>query len=92
MNTKEANEIIEESIIKFGQENNELKAIEEMAELTKELIKKRFGKGSDEEIVDEIADVTICIDRLARLYGQANVNERIRFKLKRLKGIIDAAP
>ena len=40
--------------------------IEEMAELTKALLKKRRGLGGDQEIKDEIVDVCICLEFLGR--------------------------
>lgn len=43
--------------------------IEEMAELTKELLKKRRGKGSDFRITEEMADVLVCLEYLGRALG-----------------------
>lgn len=74
------------AIDRFGVDCQIWKAVEEMAELTKEISKLQNGGGSTRErMVDEIADVTVMMEQLRLLL---NVNEevqnRIDFKVRRL--------
>ena len=69
-----------EAIHTFGEEYQEEVAVEEMAELTKEICKNWRGKDNRAAIAEEIADVTIMLEQLriifercgARLYGCEN--------------------
>lgn len=47
-------------------------AIEEMSELQKELTKMLRGKGNTVGILEEIADVFICINEIQYLFGISN--------------------
>lgn len=61
-------------------------AIEEMSELTKELIKDMRDMGNYEHIAEEMADVEVCLTMLKMIYDNAeNVNEWKAKKLKRLE-------
>lgn len=74
----------------YGNENQELVAIEEMSELTKALLKGR-REGADEitpeimqNIIDEIADVKIMVRQLEIIYdAEDDVDERVTFKTTR---------
>ena len=62
-------EIIENIIKKYGKNAQVLQSIEEMSELTKELIKNiNRGKENKTEITMEIADVIIMIMQLILIY------------------------
>ncbi len=57
-------------VIKFyGYDLQRMVAIEEMSELTKELSKQKRGKGDREHIIEEIADVYICLEMLEQMNG-----------------------
>ncbi len=68
----------------FGPAHQSLVCIEEMSELTKELIKFERGESNYEQIAEEIADVQIMLEQIIRIYG---VNEEVKVytnqKLKR---------
>jgi len=64
-----------EAIHTFGEENQEEVAIEEMAELTKEICKYWRGRDNRAAIAEEIADVTIMLEQLRIIYG---VNDAVR--------------
>jgi hypothetical protein len=53
---------------KNGKKHQLSVAIEELAELTKELTKAQRGKESDMRVSEEIADVEICLRELKYLY------------------------
>lgn len=62
-------DIINQIIKKYGKKAQVLQAIEEMSELTKELIKDvNRDKENYNEILEEIADVTIMIFQLLKIY------------------------
>ena len=84
---KEDKKILLKAICKYGKEAQIDLFFEESAELTKALLKVR-RYGLDEEkmtaIVDEIADVTICMEYLKMIFDcEDDVKERIDFKIKR---------
>ena len=69
----------------FGREHQAIKAIEEMAELTKELVKDIQGEPRRENIMEELADVLLMLTQLAYLYGikDGEYLEIIEIKAKR---------
>ena len=64
--------------------------LEEMAELQKELMKHRRGKGNRNEIVEECVDVLLTIDILLRVYNATDdeINNLVEHKLNRLRDFI----
>lgn len=56
------------AIKKWGRELQILMGIEEMAELTKALIKSLRGKENRDNIIEEMADVEIMMGQLKRLF------------------------
>lgn len=83
---EERREVYLAAIDHYGTENQIRKAIEEMAELTKEICKLYPGGGTTRDrMVDEIADVTIMMEQLRILFNvNSDVQERIDFKVSRL--------
>lgn len=62
--------IINKIINKYGKKAQVLQTVEEMSELTKELIKNiNRGKDNENEITLEIADVLIMIIQLVEIYN-----------------------
>lgn len=60
--------IFEKAIETYGADLQKQVAIEEMAELTKEICKDFRGKGNREHIIEEIADVDIMLQQLMIMY------------------------
>lgn len=84
--------IFEKAIETYGVDLQKQVAIEEMAELTKEICKEFRGKGNREHIIEEIADVDIMLQQLMIIYNiepselhDAETNKLIRLS-ERLKG------
>lgn len=73
---------------RFGVNRQKVKAMEECAELIVQLAK---GSDSAATIVDEIADVTIMMRQLTIAYGETEVQQRIDFKIDRLRKLLGAA-
>lgn len=83
MNYKEINQ---KALEHLGIHNQQMKAIEEMAELTNALMRLRDGRCAEQDVITEIADVTIMMQQLALFFGQAQVDSEIRYKMYRLNG------
>jgi len=82
--------ILTRAIEAFGRRSQILKAIEEMAELTVALA--RVGTSEDinsNEIIEEIADVSIMVEQLALMVGARNVAIFVTQKMQRLEERID---
>lgn len=77
--------ILRRALEHYGGREQHDKATEEMGELTVALARYRDGRGSAEQVIDELADVAVMIAQLAELYGREAVDERIGHKLARLK-------
>jgi hypothetical protein len=80
-------EILDSIILKNGANYQIGVAIEEMAELTKELTKHLRNKGNEYGICEEIADVEIMLAQLKLIYKKSTILVPFykRFKLKRLQ-------
>lgn len=82
-------EILQEAIKKYGINNQCNMCIEEMAELTKELLKLRREstqagyKSRQKNIKEEIADVQIMLDQMKMIFGDTAEQEEL--KVNRLK-------
>ena len=79
-------QVIRAVIDRKGHTHQTIIAIEEMAELTKELTKYIRGKGNHDHLLEEVADVKICIDQIQEMYNLRNeeVTEKMALKLIRL--------
>ena len=70
----------------YGDDMQDLCAIEEMSELTKELCKRGRGKGDQRKIIEETADVLITVLQIAEMYGYDAVMDIVDQKLNRALG------
>ncbi len=84
-----AEEIYKRAIQEKGVEHQRRIAIEEMAELTNALMKFDRGRTTVDDIIEEIADVTIMMQQLAIIYGKNAVALQIEYKTQRLKRRLD---
>lgn len=77
----------EKAIETYGADLQKQVAIEEMAELTKEICKDFRGKGNREHILEEIVDVSIMLEQLQIMYGisSSEMLEAVESKVKRLE-------
>ena len=70
----------------YGTRSQEDIAIEELSELQKAILKHRRKESEKtrEEIIDEIADVSIMLEQLKIIYScQKEVDERVDYKIER---------
>lgn len=82
---------LEDIIKKYGRHNQQMKAIEEMAELTQAICKQKTNNDpkqylpNNEQIIEELADAKIMIDQLMIIYGEDMVMEVVKEKIQRQK-------
>lgn len=62
-------EVLKKALNRYGPDSQINIAIEEMAELTKELCKYLRGEGDRPHMVEEIADVLITIQQLITMFS-----------------------
>ena len=89
INIRQRQMVYRKAIERFGPPNQMIKAIEEMSELTKVLAKILVmgGEVSLDELIEEVADVTIMMEQLRLMYNiNDEVCEMMDSKVKRLEG------
>ena len=89
INIRQRQVVYRKAIERFGPPNQMIKAIEEMSELTKVLSKILVmgGEVSLDELIEEVADVTIMMEQLRLMYNiNDEVCEMMDGKVKRLEG------
>lgn len=80
-------EIIKKAIEKWGNELQTVVCMEECSELIKECSKMLRGKGNKSHLIEEMADVRICLVMLEKMYDISvfEVNAVLADKIERLK-------
>lgn len=80
-------EVLMEAIQHYGSDHQLNVAIEEMAELTKEICKRKRMANNRNEIIEEMADVLIMLEQLKLIFNISSIEleEQINFKIDRLQ-------
>lgn len=74
------------AVQRWGLKAQTIKTCEELAELTQQLCKYvNESPTVYEDLIDEIADVSIMVAQMTLAFGAAAVSERIHYKLDRLE-------
>ena len=88
----ENNEIYEKLLKKYTLNKQYVVAIEELAELQKELTKALRSKGDIDHIAEEIADVEIMIEQLKYYNRESQLFQKVEYwklkKMQRIKEIV----
>ena len=80
------NDVCHLAVETFGWEKQSLIAVEEMAELQKEIIKKHRGLNNEMHIAEEVADVLVMLTQLIDMFDiQDRVEMELQFKIDRLQ-------
>lgn len=88
--TDDAEDVCTMAVQTFDDTENNTVAIEEMAELIKEICKRMRGAENNDHMSEEIADADIVIEKLKIRYGlRERVDEWRHKKLDRLRKKID---
>jgi NTP pyrophosphatase (non-canonical NTP hydrolase) len=77
--------VIAESILHYGKNNQSTVCMEECAELIQAISKAKRGKIDRDNMIEEIADVLICIEMLKQMYmiSDKKINKWIEKKQAR---------
>lgn len=81
-------EIYRATLNKWGTEAQYDQAIEECAELITALKHLKRNKVGEDQIVSELADVTLMIGQLTWMFGPQKVEQAIAAKLVKLKNLL----
>lgn len=81
--------VLNSAIRTFGKESQKVVAIEELAELQKELTKDLRGKPNLQKIAEEMADVEIMLEQLELIYGVGLIQQKQVFKENKLKRLVE---
>lgn len=85
MSIKGFDEIIKLAIETYGKEAQTQMLFEEISELQNALCKFARGRGTADQVCEEIADVMIMCFQMKQIYGTARVEHWANFKMNRLK-------
>ena len=92
MNSKNTMKILRRAIEKYGEPIQTIVAIEECAELQKELTKALRGKPNSDHLAEEMADVQIMLWQLCCMFNVGGqMTDWITKKVERLNKRIEAA-
>lgn len=83
-------EVLRSAVEVWGEDLQIDIAIEELSELTTELARRQRGRDSYSAIVEEIADVQLCLDQLKLMYNRESVEMAEQSKVERLKQRVEA--
>lgn len=85
MEKEERKKLYKKAIDTWGIEAQRNMAFEELGELNTALARDRRGRATKEEIITELADVTIMCEQLALFLGYEDYEKEIDNKLERLR-------
>ena len=85
MTDSEKNQLFEQVLTKWGIINQVFMVMKECGELLNVLAKAKRGRASKEEIITELADVSIMVEQMAFFYGEKDFLIEKERKLHRLK-------
>lgn len=79
--------VYEDARIRWGSHNQLVVAIEEMSELQKEICKYFRHEGKHEDLIEEVADVSIMLEQIILIFDiEDDVKRIVQEKIQRLKG------
>ena len=87
---KDMERIYRSALGKWGVEAQYDQTIEECAELIAALKHFKRDKVDEEQLVSELADVTLMIGQLTWMFGEDRVKAAVARKLEKLAGLLDA--
>lgn len=85
MEVSRRRQIYEKALVKWGFENQLWMVIEECGELLNAIGKMRRERVTREDVITELADVTIMCEQIAQYMGYDDYTKEIERKLERLK-------
>ena len=85
MSNEEKRRIYNTALNQWGLVNQTFMVMEECGELLNVLAKAKRNRVTQEEIITELADVSIMVEQMAFFYGEKNFIAEKERKLERLK-------
>ena len=87
MLTAKQHNVCERVVERYGKDMQTIIAIEEMSELIKELSKQKRGRDNKNQIIEEMADVYICLEQLAIMndIGYSELEDWVCKKIDRIE-------
>ena len=84
-------DIIERSIKEYGRITQSVICMEECSELIQAVSKQMRGIGSKESLIEEMADVAICLEMLKDIYDidDTEIGQQIQYKQYRMEQRMD---
>lgn len=76
--------ILESAMVNFGVTSQIDMAIEECSELINALCKMKRGRGTDDDVITEIADVQIMTEQISFLFDKEKIAAERERKIERL--------
>ncbi len=77
-------DVLRDAIDIFGIDAQKKMAIEECAELINAIVKEYRGRTSEDDVITELADVSIMVEQLAIFYGYEKFLDERKNKMERL--------
>ncbi len=84
-------DIYRAALAKWGEEAQFDQAVEECAELIAALKHYKRDKVDRQQIIDELADVTLMVGQLVFMFGEDRVEQAIETKLNKLRTLLSAS-
>jgi NTP pyrophosphatase (non-canonical NTP hydrolase) len=78
------------AILKYGLDKQIMTLFEECGELIDAMAKTYRGRSTQEDVITELADVSIMVEQLAAFYGTDRFEAEKERKLERLKNKLES--
>jgi NTP pyrophosphatase (non-canonical NTP hydrolase) len=89
MEKRQREELYEKAIKNWGPDAQVKMMFEEMGELAVALARFDRGRANIEDVITEIADVTIMAEQMWLIFGKEKTENEFEYKLNRLKEKLD---
>ena len=81
-------ELYQQTMKKWGEQAQYDQAAEECAELIAALMHYRREKVDEQQVIDELADVTLMVGQLTWMFGADRVEAAVKRKREKLEGLL----
>ena len=81
-------ELYQQTMKKWGEQAQYDQAAEECAELIAALMHYRREKVDEQQVIDELADVTLMVGQLTWMFGEDRVEAAVERKREKLEGLL----
>lgn len=82
-------ELYQRALEKWGEEAQIDKSMEESAELIAALAKRMNGFATEQDVIDEIADMSVMVKQLRLMFGPDEVDAQVAREKERLERMLE---